>query len=166
MFTVYDSGKSANNKGFPQLKNKGWVQNSFSTLNEAIDYARNWLGEYAAICPTEPNKPVDYSGYGDMIEIRSEVDPDNQQLQITVSKSPWPKCDRCWRRVEGTVLRPMLHYRPLCDRCADILADIPGTGDLERIKLQKQVLEEIAPLTFMDLNETEQLEIGERIWHS
>ena len=72
MFTVYDNNKPANQKGFPMLRGKGWVQNSFSTLNEAVDYAREWLGEYALIAPTEPNKPINYSGYGDMIEIREE----------------------------------------------------------------------------------------------
>jgi len=68
LFEVYDCGKLA---GFPYIDvSKDWVQPTFLTFEEAQVYTKNWLGEFASLCPTEPNKVIDYSGCGDTIEIR------------------------------------------------------------------------------------------------
>jgi hypothetical protein len=60
-------------KSLPQMSEtfkKTWANNIFSSLEEARQYAVNWLGIYAP--PPEilkVNCPYDYSGYGDTIEI-------------------------------------------------------------------------------------------------
>jgi hypothetical protein len=71
MFGVYDNGKPASVVGFPVLRGCGWDNHQFQTFEEAEKYAQNWLGQYSGMT-LEVNKPVDYDGYGTMIEIREE----------------------------------------------------------------------------------------------
>lgn len=71
MFCVYDNDKPASVEGYPYM-HSSWKNHRFETFEEAQKYARNWLGELEILCPNEPNSRVDYSGYGDMIEIREE----------------------------------------------------------------------------------------------
>lgn len=47
-----------------------WDQSTFDTLAGALAHARNWLGAHGHGVVLKVNEPVDYSGYGDMIEIR------------------------------------------------------------------------------------------------
>lgn len=77
MFIVTDNGNPANENGFPRLKGHGWTQGTFTTWEAAVKYARNWLGEYDVLpALLEEQKPddeqfsVDYSGCGDVIEIK------------------------------------------------------------------------------------------------
>lgn len=73
-YGVYDNGKPASEKGFPNLKGKGcWTNHTFLTFEGAQEYARAWLGQFAPSPEfLKINQPYDYSGYGDVIEIRSE----------------------------------------------------------------------------------------------
>ena len=71
MYGVFDNNKPANSTAFPQLKGKGWKSHLFGTFKDAEEYAKEWLGDYY------PGKdvlvlglPYNYSGYGDLIEIR------------------------------------------------------------------------------------------------
>ena len=73
MYGVFDNGKPASKVGFPELKGKGWENHLFQSLSQAQNYAREWMGEYApvdAIYSLPVGRIYDYSGYGDMIEIR------------------------------------------------------------------------------------------------
>ena len=73
MFVVYESGKKANREGFSYLKSECWANCSFPTMEQAIDYAKEWLGHFAeAVSYTWDGSAVDYSGYADTIEIRRE----------------------------------------------------------------------------------------------
>jgi len=68
MYQVYDNGRLAD------LTNSGnqdsiWQHPVCETFEQALQYAEQWLGDLAGI-NLKPNVPVDYSGYGDMIEIR------------------------------------------------------------------------------------------------
>lgn len=67
-YQVFDNGKPADQKGFPILKGNGWKNSKFPTWQAAMAYARKWLGAY--VVPLKINTPVDYSGYGDKIEVR------------------------------------------------------------------------------------------------
>jgi mannose-6-phosphate isomerase class I len=72
MFAVYCNGKSADLKGFPELRHYCWATSKFTTLKEAQNYAEDWLGPYTPGYPLMLNAPYDYSGHGDIIEIREE----------------------------------------------------------------------------------------------
>ena len=51
-----------------------WKNNEFDTFDEAVQYARLWTGKMGSLPLNMPaNCPVDYNGYGDMIEIRKET---------------------------------------------------------------------------------------------
>ena len=70
MFAVYDNGKPAK---FPECKvDKSWSNNEFETFDAAVEYANKWLGPYGGELLVL-GKPNDYSGYGDVIEIREIV---------------------------------------------------------------------------------------------
>lgn len=75
MFTVFDSEKRAIGSNFG-IRGECWNNASFSTFAEAVNYARNWLGEYPIphnILPENwDGSEIDYSGYGDTISIREE----------------------------------------------------------------------------------------------
>lgn len=71
MFCVYDNGKPASVKGFPVIKSvKGWETHRFDTWPKAVAYASQWIGRI--IQPEDLIKSYDYSGYGDIIEVRIE----------------------------------------------------------------------------------------------
>jgi len=63
-FNVYDNDKPAT---LPEIE--CWKNNSFNTYEEAFEYARQWLN---IPLPVTFNMPADYSGYGDIIDIREE----------------------------------------------------------------------------------------------
>lgn len=69
MFAVFENNKPALLKGW-RIK---WENNKFQTLAEAQQYAWEWLGTYAPELPSDIkfNVPYDYSGSGDVVEIRS-----------------------------------------------------------------------------------------------
>jgi hypothetical protein len=74
-FNVYDNGRPAKSSSFSKWKrgkssNSDWANHSFASFEEAQQYADKWLGDYAA--PLTVNQPYDYSGYGDLVEIREE----------------------------------------------------------------------------------------------
>lgn len=71
MFHVFENGIPANNFGFCYLKGKGWEINYFEHFDQAVSYAKLWLGQYEKVLP--PNwdgQPYDYNGYGDKISIK------------------------------------------------------------------------------------------------
>jgi hypothetical protein len=43
-FAVFDTGNPANDISFPSLKGGGWETHVFPTFDEAVKYARSWLG--------------------------------------------------------------------------------------------------------------------------
>lgn len=49
MYQVLDNDKPADSTGYVILKDKGWDTSKFQNINEAIDYADRWLGEYGPI---------------------------------------------------------------------------------------------------------------------
>lgn len=72
MFGVFDNGGPADSTGLPQLQGiECWAVSVFNTFEEAQEYAHHWCGQYlAAEEKLQVDIPHDYSGYGDMIEIR------------------------------------------------------------------------------------------------
>lgn len=72
MFNVYDNNKPASSAGFPNLKYSDWARNSFASFQEALSYAKNWLGQWDNLPDGWDGSPHDYSSYGDTIEIRKE----------------------------------------------------------------------------------------------
>ena len=67
---MYDSNKKAK---YPEHNvNPSWNNCSFPTFVEALQYAWHWLGAYSYGVKLVVNVPEDYSGCGDMIEIREE----------------------------------------------------------------------------------------------
>jgi hypothetical protein len=72
-FVVYDNNKPAR---FPAHKvDQSWDNCEFDTLLEAVIYARQWLGQWDCLPSVWDGSPVDYSGYGDRIEIQKEEKP-------------------------------------------------------------------------------------------
>lgn len=73
-YQVLDNGCPADVIGFPQLKGCGWKSSTFDTLEEAQNYALNWLAweplEEGETFPFPVNQDYDYSGYGDCIRIQ------------------------------------------------------------------------------------------------
>lgn len=71
MYQVFDNGRPADKTGFPLLIGKGWDTSSFPALQEAQEYALNWLN-LPQNCGLElqVDAPYDYSGYGDILEIK------------------------------------------------------------------------------------------------
>ncbi len=72
MFKVYDNGKPATSATFSLMEGIGWDNCEFHTFNEAVAYVENWLGTLGNVSEWKVNTPVDYTGYGDMIEIKEE----------------------------------------------------------------------------------------------
>jgi hypothetical protein len=83
-YQVFNNGKPADTTGFPQLKGDGWMRSKFDTLEEARDYADDWVG-FSLFSPDlahvaglivldkqrlKVGESYDYNGYGDTIEIR------------------------------------------------------------------------------------------------
>jgi hypothetical protein len=69
MFQVLDNGKPAD--CFHCGVHESWNKSSYPTLKEAKFYALRWLGDFCyCIKPDWNGSPVNYDGYGDMIEIR------------------------------------------------------------------------------------------------
>jgi hypothetical protein len=76
-YGVFDNNRAASTKGFPFLKGKCWNNHLFDTFEEALKYARMWLGPQWGGSPdgTEGivlklNESYDYDGYGAEIVIR------------------------------------------------------------------------------------------------
>ena len=73
-YQVLDNDKPAD--CFNHKVDKSWNTNVFDTFDEALEYARAWLAPYGGSYDGKSgivlkvNEPYDYSGYGDMIEIR------------------------------------------------------------------------------------------------
>ena len=69
-YAVYDNGRPAK---YPEVAvHSSWDNNRFDTFEEALDYARNWLGPYGEGVVLKLGVSWDYSGYGDQIVIREE----------------------------------------------------------------------------------------------
>lgn len=48
----------------------GWNNNFFRDFTQALKYAKSWLGVQDTLPENYQGEPYDYSGFGDMIEIR------------------------------------------------------------------------------------------------
>jgi len=78
MFVVYENNKKLSQETFPYLFNpftNKWVNCSFLTMEEAIDYAKEWVllvtGDSSSIPYTWDGTPIHYmNGYA--ISIREE----------------------------------------------------------------------------------------------
>jgi len=71
MYFVYDNDRLAD---CSEIKvDKSWIHPVCVTFKDAQMYAKKWLGAYDMMVPTTPNTIVQYSGYGDTIEIREVV---------------------------------------------------------------------------------------------
>lgn len=73
MFGVYDNNKPCSVIGFPYLSLACWKTHQFETFEQALAYLEKWLGNYSGCIPHDYNGcQLDYSGYGDIVEIRTE----------------------------------------------------------------------------------------------
>lgn len=52
------------------LDNEDLGKNEFPSFEEAHDYAVSWLGHWGKGLKLKPNIAYDYSGYGDILEIK------------------------------------------------------------------------------------------------
>lgn len=71
MFQVFDNGKPADRVGCKV--HDSWNKSSYDTLEEAREYVKMWLGKTWALSADvvlQVGVPVDYTGFGDYIEIR------------------------------------------------------------------------------------------------
>ena len=73
MYGVFENNKPCDNKN--HKVHPSWNNSVFETWDQALRYAYKWLGQFADAVKMEGpalevNVPYDYSGYGDMIEIR------------------------------------------------------------------------------------------------
>lgn len=69
-YQVFDSGKPADENGFPRLAGFGWENSRWQNMLSARSYAQEWLGTTCQLPDDWDGSPIDYSGYGDTIEIR------------------------------------------------------------------------------------------------
>lgn len=69
-YQVFDNDKPADEIGFPEIRGFGWKTSKFDTFNEAKEYACKWFDFFAEGLKFELNRPEDYSGYGDKVEIK------------------------------------------------------------------------------------------------
>ena len=69
-YGVYENNKPCSRQGYPNLKFECWSNHVFPTFEEAVQYARDWLGAYGDYAKLELDIPFNYNGYGDMIEIK------------------------------------------------------------------------------------------------
>jgi hypothetical protein len=68
IYIVCDNHKIAQ---FPQhAVDRSWKHPICDTFDKAQGYCERWLGyNFRSATPQSPNIPIDYSGYGDFIEI-------------------------------------------------------------------------------------------------
>lgn len=71
-YQVLENERPCSVTGCPSLtKGVGWDRHSFNSFEEALAYTKKWLGDYAVTIPENwDGSSYDYSGYGDIIEIR------------------------------------------------------------------------------------------------
>jgi hypothetical protein len=68
MYQVFDNNKPAQ---YPAHKvHPSWKQSKFNSFIEALNYAHKWLGNMSPGRILKLNDPYDYSGCGDILEIR------------------------------------------------------------------------------------------------
>ena len=63
-YVVLDNGKPATLWGI-----ECWETNEFSSFEEALGYATDWLGEWNSLPPDWDGRAYSYSDGGDVIEI-------------------------------------------------------------------------------------------------
>lgn len=67
MFQVLENGKAAEMKDTVL-----WANSIFQHFHQAQAYVQRWVGPIGeSFVPNRPDQKIDYSGYGDMIEIKS-----------------------------------------------------------------------------------------------
>jgi len=70
LYQVFDNEKPADCFNYDSKYGSYWSISIYRTFEEACDYANRWLGKLSEGVVFTLNKPYDYSGYGDIIEIR------------------------------------------------------------------------------------------------
>lgn len=76
MYVVYDNGRPAD--CWNHSVHSSWNKSFYTSHQEALIYARKWLGPVGGSSDGQDgvylylNEPYDYSGCGDVIEIRYE----------------------------------------------------------------------------------------------
>jgi len=70
LYRVYDNGKLADYRS--HRVDGSWIHPLCETFEDAQDYAKKWLGKLSSLVPDKINIQVNYSGYGDIIEILAE----------------------------------------------------------------------------------------------
>jgi len=78
MFAVYENGKPCIDVGLSV--HKDWSNNEFETLEEAREYAKDWLGSNYGGVVLDVGEVHDYNGQGDTIEIREIIDFDAEEI--------------------------------------------------------------------------------------
>ena len=69
-YQVFENGKSCDWQGYPSLQHPCWETSIFDSLLKARDYLNLWCGCLGPIPNLNPGEKYDYSGYGDIVEIR------------------------------------------------------------------------------------------------
>lgn len=71
MYQVFDNNKPAD--CFHHDVHGTWFKSKYETFAEAFEYATRWINlrDVNGCVFLKPDVPWDYSGYGDMIEIRT-----------------------------------------------------------------------------------------------
>lgn len=67
MYQVMENGKPCDSTGFAWAKS--WQCSKFNTFEDALNYAKHWLGQFDTIPSDWDGSPYDYSGDGDFIKI-------------------------------------------------------------------------------------------------
>lgn len=73
MFKVLQDNKDCTSKTYGWQEGLGWDNCEFTTFQQALEYAKAWLGDYAegyVDYEDWDGKPYDFSGCGNKIEIR------------------------------------------------------------------------------------------------
>lgn len=75
-YAVFNNGRLAQYPDCPNV-DQSWNKGIHETFEGAKGYAKAWLGFFSPVInDIEVNEPIDYSGFGDIIEIREVKDSD------------------------------------------------------------------------------------------
>ncbi len=84
-YGVFDNNRPCSTVGFPDF-DPSWDNHLFDSFDDALVYANKWLGYYPDYVSLKVNKPWDYSGYGDFIEIVEMETTKEKKIQSKFKK--------------------------------------------------------------------------------
>lgn len=70
MFCVYDNDKPCSVEGFKV--HESWKTHKFETFKEALEYLKDWLGDFDTLPDNYDGQPYEYGSYGDTVKIVEE----------------------------------------------------------------------------------------------